>query len=93
MHHSMTEGWTVPVLKTVASKSEGLHELIGQIEKHFKSAGYNDKKVFLLAEKVMHLIRRHKMKDVNKELIKEQITKEAQKADFNLYLFANQYKK
>ena len=41
----------------------------------------------------MHLIRRYKMKDVNKELIKEQITKEAQKADFNLYLFANQYKK
>ena len=61
--------------------------------KHFKSAGYNEKKVFLLTEKVMHLIRRYKMKDVNKELIKEQITKEAQKADFNLYLFANQYKK
>ena len=93
MHHSMTEGWVAPVVKTIASQSEGVHELISQIEKHFKSAGYNEKKVFLLTEKVMHLIRRYKMKDVNKELIKEQITKEAQKADFNLYLFANQYKK
>ena len=93
MHHSMTEGWVAPVVKTIASQSEKVHELISQIEKHFKSAGYNEKKVFLLTEKVMHLIRRYKMKDVNKELIKEQITKEAQKADFNLYLFANQYKK
>lgn len=93
MHHSSTDGWTIPVVKTIASQSEGVHELIAQIEKHFKSAGYDDKKVFLLTEKVMHLIRRHKMKDVNKERIKEQISKEAQKADFNLYLFANQYKK
>lgn len=93
MHHSKSEGWNVPVLKTIASQSEGVLELIKQIEKHFKSAGYNEKKVFLLTEKVVHLIRRYRMKDVNKELIREQISKAAQKADFNLYLFANQYKK
>ncbi|MBK9415204.1 MAG: methylmalonyl Co-A mutase-associated GTPase MeaB [Bacteroidetes bacterium] len=90
MHHSMTEGWTIPVLKTIASQSDGVHELIEQIEKHFKSEGYNEKKIFLLTEKVMHLIRRNRMKDVNKEQIKEQITKAAQKTDFNLYLFTNQ---
>ncbi len=93
MHHSMSEGWITPVLKTIASQSDGIHELISQIDRHFNSADFNEKKVFLLTEKVMHLIRRYKMKDVNKEQIREQITKEAQKADFNLYLFANDYKK
>lgn len=92
MHHSPTNNWVAPVIKTIASQSDGVHELIQQMEKHFKSAGYNEKKVFLLTEKVMQLIRRFKMKDVNKESIREQVTKEAKKADFNLYSFANQYK-
>lgn len=93
MHHQMSESWIVPVIKTVASQADGVEELILQIENHQKSGSQNSKKNFLLAEKAYKLIRRRRMMDVNKEEIRQQISKEAEKADFNLYLFADQYKK
>lgn len=93
MHQQMSENWIVPVIKTIASQAGGVDELIQQMDKHRLSLDRNPKKNYLLAEKAYQLIRRRRMKDVNKELIREQISKEAQKADFNLYLFADQYKK
>lgn len=93
MHQQMTSDWIVPVIKTVASQFNGVEELIDQINKHGSTLSKNDRKNYLLAEKAYHLIRRHRMKDINKEEIRQEISKAAQKADFNLYLFADLYKK
>lgn len=93
MHQQMTSDWIVPVIKTVASQFNGVEELIDQINKHGRALSKNDRKNYLLAEKAYHLIRRHRMKDINKEEIRQEISKAAQKADFNLYLFADLYKK
>ena len=93
MHQQMKDDWNVPVIKTVASQFNGVEELIDQINKHGRALSKNDRKNYLLAEKAYHLIRRHRMKDINKEEIRQEISKAAQKADFNLYLFADLYKK
>ena len=93
MHQQMKDDWIVPVIKTVASQFNGVEELIDQINKHGRALSKNDRKNYLLAEKAYHLIRRHRMKDINKEEIRQEISKAAQKADFNLYLFADLYKK
>lgn len=93
MHHPKTQGWMVPVVKTIASQADGVDELLRQIENHQQSAGFNDKKYYLLTEKVYQLIRQKRMKDINKENIRRELEKSAEKKDFNLYLFASQYKK
>jgi LAO/AO transport system kinase len=93
MHHPKTEGWTVPVIKTIASQADGVQELIQNIETHRKSAGFNNKKYYLLTEKVYQLIRQSRMKDINREKIRQELKKEVEKKDFNLYLFADQFKK
>ena len=93
MHHPKTQGWMVPVVKTIASQADGVDELLRQIENHQQSAGFNDKKHYLLTEKVYQLIRQKRMKDINKENIRRELEKSAEKKDFNLYLFASQYKK
>ncbi len=93
MHQQMKDDWNVPVIKTVASQFNGVEELINQINNHGHILSKNDRKNYLLAEKAYHLIRRHRMKDINKEEIRQEISKAAQKADFNLYLFADLYKK
>ncbi|MBL0105554.1 MAG: methylmalonyl Co-A mutase-associated GTPase MeaB [Bacteroidetes bacterium] len=93
MHHPKTEGWTVPVVKTVASQADGVLELIEKIESHRMSAGFNDKKYYLLTEKVYQLIRQSRMKDINREKIRLELKKVVEKKDFNLYLFADQFKK
>ena len=93
MHHPKTEGWTVPVVKTVASQADGVQDLIEKIEAHRLSAGFNDKKYYLLTEKVYQLIRQSRMKDINREKIRLELKKVVEKKDFNLYLFADQFKK
>lgn len=79
----------IPILKTVASKKEGIEELLTAIEKILAQPRYNDKKNWLLAEKAYYLIQQKKMKGVSKENLKEAII--SQPKDFNLYRFIKNY--
>ena len=58
--------WSIPVIKAVATKQEGIEELIEAINKH-QLIGVNIKRPFLLAEKAYRLIQNHRMKDVSKK--------------------------
>lgn len=74
----------IPVIKTIASQKEGittLKEKIAGLHSHQNE----ERKLWLLAEKAYQLIRNKRMKDVNKQELKERIGKE--KAGFNLYRF------
>lgn len=93
LHHPKTGGWTVPVLKVIASQSSGITELVGALDRHRLSTGYNEKKTFLLTEKVYQLIRKHRMRDVNKEKIKESLEKESKSPGFNLYTFVSAFER
>lgn len=89
VHSKPASDWNVPVIKAVATKGEGVDELIEAIDKH-KLTGVNLKRSYLLAEKAFRLIQNKRMKDISKQQLKEQIEKEMKKGDFNLYRFVGE---
>lgn len=81
----------VPVIKTVASQNEGVDELLKQIEHLLKHHHSKEKKYWLLAEKAFQLIQRNKMKDIDKDKLKERIKELSDKNSFQLYSFIKNY--
>ncbi len=88
--HSKTESeWHIPVIKAIATKQEGVDELIAAINNH-RTKGINSKRPYLLAEKAYRLIQNYKMKNISKHDLQLQIEKEITNKDFNLYRFVKQ---
>ena len=77
----------IEVIKTVASSGIGIDEVMKAIEKHESFHLVNEKKAWLLAERAYYLIQKKRMKGVSKSLLQEQLQKEIQKKDFNIYRF------
>ncbi|MCX6295345.1 MAG: methylmalonyl Co-A mutase-associated GTPase MeaB [Bacteroidetes bacterium] len=86
VHSKEASGWNIPVIKGIATKGEGVDELVEAIDKHNK-VGINTKRSYLLAEKAYRLIQNNKMKGVSKIDLKSQIEEALKKKDFNLYRF------
>ena len=78
----------IPVIKTVADKSEGIEEVIRAIEEH--SVSDNIRKTFLLCEKAWKLIQHLKMKDIDKKKLQQDIAKASERPDFNIYRFVEE---
>lgn len=89
--HPRPDGWTVPVVKTSATLNTGVDELLRKIDAHLQSAGVNEKRVFLLAEKAWRLIQKERMKLFDKKKLLEDVRKESKKPGFNLYHFIAGY--
>jgi LAO/AO transport system kinase len=51
----------------------------------------SEKKMWLLAEKLYQLIQKKRMKNIDKEMLIEIITKNYKKENFNLYKIANDF--
>jgi LAO/AO transport system kinase len=83
--------WNTPVIKAIATKNEGVEELINEINKHHKIAE-NPKRSYLLAEKAYRLIQNSRMTTISKQRLKEEIETEMKKEDFNLYRFVRGYR-
>jgi len=81
----------LPVLKTVATEKQGIHELTDAIEKKLKESSSSDKKVILLTEKLFHLIQRKRMQDVDKRELQKLIEKNLASGSFNLYNLAEHH--
>ena len=77
----------VPVIKTVASKKEGIGELLDIIFHQLKKAHLTDKKFWLLAEKAYCLVEQKRMKGIDKAVLKKEIEIIYPKGNFNLYQF------
>jgi LAO/AO transport system kinase len=90
VHSKAATDWNTPVIKGIATKGEGVDELIEAINKHHKT-GANTKRPYLMAEKAYRLMQNSKMKDVSKQALQQQIEKEMKKTDFNLYRFVREY--
>jgi len=80
----------ISIIKTVASESKGLDELIKAIEKHQQEASFNEKKYWLLAERAWKIIEQNKMKNISKKQLVEEI-RNSNKASFNLYRFIKKF--
>lgn len=91
-HQYATTDWENPVVKTVASQNKGLDELIHQIHLHEKVPNKGDKKVMLLTQKALLLIKALRTKDISIPHLADEITQEANNSDFNLYRFIQKFK-
>ncbi len=75
----------VEVIKTIASKNEGVEEVKLGIDNFLASPDTNEKKAWLLAEKAYYLIQKDRMRNIDKATLKKQI--ESKMDAFNLYDF------
>ncbi|MEI6184234.1 MAG: methylmalonyl Co-A mutase-associated GTPase MeaB [Bacteroidota bacterium] len=80
--------YTIPVVKTVASKQEGLEILYKHIEEKSSVTENNERKYLLMAEKAFQLIQQHRMKDIDKKILMQQLKDSATK---NVYQFIQSY--
>ncbi|HEX4850010.1 MAG TPA: methylmalonyl Co-A mutase-associated GTPase MeaB [Puia sp.] len=78
------------ILKTIATEKKGLKELSEAILKHQQSRKESEK-VELMVEKAYLLILRKRMRELDKNTLKEKIEKEIHMPSFNLYEFISEY--
>lgn len=78
----------VAIVKTVAPQREGISELFEKIMHHQQYVQRTDRKYWLLAEKAYYLIQQHRMRDINKAVLKADLEKSG---DTNLYQFIKIY--
>jgi LAO/AO transport system kinase len=90
VHSKPASNWDIPVIKAVATKGEGVDELIAAIDKHHHVA-VNSRRAYLLAEKVYRIIQNRKMQEISKKSLKEKLDVALQKKDFNLYTFVAEF--
>ena len=81
----------IEVIKTVASQKEGIAELAEAIEAHQQHIAVNNRKSWLLTERVYQLIARNRMKPYDKKAIYQALQAKASKEEFNLFTFVNKY--
>lgn len=90
-HTNARDGWEAPVVRTVATKNEGLSELLVAIEKHHQQGFSSNKKVHLMAEKAMMLIRNLRTRDISFETIEQELQQLMADKNFNLYQYVSKF--
>ena len=80
----------VMVLKTVASTKQGIDKLANAIDENTKMVSDSFRKQWLMTERVYQLIQRHKMKNIDKAVIKKQLVNSLAQPGFNLFSFTQQ---
>lgn len=81
----------IEVIKTVASQKEGIAELAEAITEHQQHISVNNRKIWLLTERVYQLIARNRMKPYDKKAIYQALQAKENKEQFNLFTFVNEY--
>ncbi|WP_316830697.1 methylmalonyl Co-A mutase-associated GTPase MeaB [Pedobacter aquatilis] len=81
---------TIPVLKTVADKNEGITDLYKWIIKPVVDHD-NQKRTFLFAERAWKIIQHNKMKAIDKKKLREEIHEALKVNGFNVYRFADRF--
>ncbi len=93
MHERATDGHEIPVLKTVATTSDGVPAMAEAIEKELISKSpTSEKRLQLLTEKTWQLIQSRKMRRYSRISLKQELESELKKdTKFNLYRFIQKY--
>ena len=88
VHSKAASDWSIPVIKTVATRFEGLEKVTTAIAAHHQLNNDNiEKKAFLLTQKALQLIRTHRMKDIQVAILQQKISTQLSEKNFNLYAF------
>lgn len=81
----------VQIIKTVATERTGLDQLVRAIECHGGDHLHEQRKNWLMAERAWRLIQQHRMKDVDKVKLQQQIAENRKQEGFNLFNFIQSY--
>ena len=92
LHTSDTQKKHAEIVKTIATKHEGIKELMNACLKH-TTLKQQHFKSFLLAEKAYKLIQNQRMKNINKTELQEAVAHSCNKENFNLYAFVQEFDK
>jgi LAO/AO transport system kinase len=90
MLHENGKNKTIPVQKTIASKNEGVAELLDKI-KTLASQTSREKKLNLASRRLFQIIQQQRMKNVSIENLSKQLASHIDEEDFNIYKFADRH--
>ena len=91
-HTRRTDEWETPVVKTVATKQQGIDELITALDGHRDQLHNNlQRKALLLTEKAWQIIRQRRMQDVDKQALFREIQTHMSDPQFSIYRTVQQY--
>ena len=91
LHERPNAAWNPPIVKTVATREEGIVELLGSIEAHGALGLRNPKRLALLTEKAWQLLVRKRMVGVSRIDLHTRLSNASQEKGFNLYRFVDKY--
>lgn len=91
LHEKEADENVASVVKTVASRGEGIDELVDALKLQLMHGGNNSRRDLLLAEKAFRLIQTERMKSVDKKELLEKLRAKINSDDFNLYQFIEKY--
>lgn len=87
-HTRQHNNWEIPVLKTTATRQEGVHELIEALQLHQIKVHHDPtRKSILMAEKAYQLIQHRRMRDISKRVLQQEIVQQLAGGTFNLYKY------
>lgn len=81
----------IDIIKTIANAQIGIDSLMSAIANHCSSEKFDDKKLWLLAQKTMSIIQKRRMAFITANNIKKLLQDTYEKKDFNLYKFVEQF--
>jgi len=90
-HQYAEDSWEAPVIKTVASQKEGIEDLANAVIKHETLPNKGNKKIHLLAQKALLLIKALRTRDIQLPLLESDLKIALNNSDFNLYRFIRKY--
>lgn len=88
VHERAHDSKEVPVIKTIATEQKGIDELSAAINECLTAQNTQaEKRLHLVTEKSWQLMQAHKMKHIDKNALKAQLSEAMDKPGFNLYAF------
>jgi len=91
LHERPHAAWNPPIVKTVATRDEGILEVLASIEAHGALGLRNPKRLALLTEKAWQLLVRKRMAGVSRAALHQSLSNASEQKDFNLYRFVENY--
>jgi LAO/AO transport system kinase len=87
LHPKPGSDWKPRIVKSVASKNEGVEDLVQAISAHQAAGRDHSKRAALYAEKAWRLIRDARMKDLDRNSLLAEVSEELGRGNFQLYRF------
>lgn len=81
----------IPILKTTAINNEGIVELFTSINQEHSKNKNIERKAMLLTNKLLHLIQKKQIRNINKKALTEYVSNNVKNGRFNLYKFLNSF--